>query len=444
MFPQYKDYNEVKVILYFKEPYIVSSIHKNHSSNDNSHLQSLSIEVPSAGDKSNAGCFGSISLVDYRNELFTRFITYQTENRGTSVQIPLEIVVNCFTRKKSYSGVIDKWSLSFDGAVPTIDIQWKEFPIFPSTVAMDGTYFNPSAFIDAAVDMLKHSSSDIPKGIVYIDPSGAIHKSSEFDNIFEFLYPEDVGYVLFRADASEGSRRGTIYSALNFFRDTVKLKSDTDLNKLTRFTYLYNVNNQMFEIRNLVGNGDESNKTSDKDDNISELAFILNGSKQAYSKIDDRYIIPMTSFSFSVDQSNAILMYSINSNPNRTTVSREGEGVITSNASQEVSSGAVSTNKNGDSSGNIEISFECYNVMSFVVNEQSSKIYIRLFTEFGEEHPITRDQQNRYAMVKSVKYNLSGAVIKANVTATQVYNKSSDIKSDKTQPKQSEDLSDNS
>lgn len=430
MYPQFKDYNEVSVTLLFKEPYVVSNIHKKYSSNDNAHLQSLSIAVPSAGDNSSAGCTGTMSLVDYRNELFTRFITYQTDNTGKTVQIPLKISVSCFSKKRDFEGVIDKWKLSFTGAVPTIEIEWKQFPIFPCSSDIDGTYTNPSGFIDAAVSLLKNTASDIPKKVVYIDANGTSHESSEFDSLFEFLYPDNIGYVLFKAQQGGLAARGTIYSALDFFMDKVKLKSDSDPKNPTRFTCAYNHSEQAFEIRNWVGNNKNADNKTEDDNNITDFVFVLNGSKPAYStpkEFGGKCVIPMTSFSFSVDQSNAILMYSINVNPNYTTVNRQGAGSVITNASAKVASNAVATNANKGSSGNIQISFECYNVMSFVVNDPKMKINFRVFTEFGEEHPITKAEMNRYATVQSVSYDLSGAVIKANVEATLVFNNKKEV-----------------
>lgn len=429
MYPQFKDYNEVAVTLLFKEPYTVSNIHKKYSSNDNAHLQSLSVKVPSAGDNSSAGCTGAMSLVDYKNELFTRFITYQTDNIGKSVQIPLKISISCFSKKREFDGVIDKWTLSFNGAVPTIEIEWKQFPIFPCSSDLDGAYVNPSGFIDAAVGLLKNTASDIPKKVVYIDANGASHESSEFDNLFEFLYPENIGYVLFKTQPGALAARGTIYSALDFFMEKVKLKSDSDPDNPTKFTCSYNYSDQAFEIRNWVGNNtNTSNKTDDN--NITDFVFVLNGSKPAYStpqEFGGKCVIPMTSFSFSIDQSNAILMYSININPNGTKVNRTGAGSAVTNASSKVASSAMAANANKGSSGNIQISFECYNVMSFVVNDPKMKINFRVFTEFGEEHPITKAEMNRYATVQSVSYDLSGAVIKANVEATLVFNNKKEV-----------------
>lgn len=422
MYPQFKDYNEVKVTLFFKESYVVSNIHKTYSSNDNAHLQSLSVAVPSAGDKSKAGCTGTLSLVDYKNELFTKFITYQTENKGESVQIPLKISISCFSRKVDYEGVIDKWTLSFNGAVPTIEVEWKQFPIFKSSAELNGTYVNPSGFIDAAVDLLKHNN--MPKKVVYVDSNGSTHEQSEFDNLFEFLYPDNIGYVLFNAQQYKSgiATRGTIYAALEFFMEKVKLKSDSDPDNPTKLTYAYNYSTQTFEIRNWVGNNKSVSNKSD-DNSITDFVFVLNGSKPAYStpkEFGGKCVIPMTSFSFSVDQSNAILMYSINANPNGTIATKAGGGVVATNASSKGASSAIYDNAND--SGDIQISFDCYNVMSFDVNNPKIKINIRIFTEFGEEHPITRVEMNRFATVQSVSYDLSGAVIKASVKATLVFN----------------------
>lgn len=418
MQPQYRDYNEIAVTL-FKEKYIVSNIHKQYGKNDNAHLQSLSVEVPSfeTKDAASTGYKGSLSIVDYRNVLFTKFVTFQTENKGKQIQIPIEIEIKCFTGNKSFYGVVDEWQLTFTGSVPSIEIQWKAFPMFPSSADLDGTYTNPSGFIDAAVQLLKSPETDSPKKCVYIDPSGSAHESGEFDSLFKFQYPENIGYVVFRA-ASISASNGTIYAALKFFVENARLASDES----AALTYNYNVKDSAFEIRQVAP---EANQPTDKGDNpIKELAFILNGSKPAYSKDETgKYIIPMTAFSFNSNHKDAILQYSINSNMNGSTIAKDGAGATSSNAPTEVLESTVSSDTKSVDAGKTEISFDCYNVMAFCNNDVNAKIYFRLFTEFGEEHPITAgNENNRYATVTSVSYDLSGAVVRASVKATQVYN----------------------
>lgn len=427
MQPQYKDYNEIIVTIYFDDGYVVSNIHKTYGKNDNSHLQSLSIEVPSADtDKSSStGYKGSMSIIDYKNILFTNFVTYQTKNKGKSVQIPIEIQLKCFTGNKLFIGVIDSWKLSFSGGPPSIELQWKAFPSFPTTTDFNGTYVNPSGYIDAMIGLLKGDLGSIK--CVYRDPDGNDHNSSEFDDIFEFLYPKDIGYVVF-GSSNDTEKNGTIYSALKFFITNVKVKSAKDSVGLT-----YNYEKSTF----IISQYDPSKNVPEKkeDDTIKKLAFVLNGSKVAYSQAkeyDNRCVIPMTSFSYNVDNTNAVLQFSLNQNANGSSVGKDGQGSQVSNASEQSMSASLKRSLNGgDSAGNIEISFECYNVIAFSNNDTGAKIYFRLFTEFGEEHPITANGDT-FATVKSINYDLSGAVIKANVTATQVFN----TEKDKSEPQE--------
>ena len=421
MQPQYKDYNEIIVTIYFDDGYVISNIHKTYGKNDNAHLQSLSIEVPSADtDKSSStGYKGSMSIIDYKNILFTNFVTYQTKNKSKSVQIPIEIQLKCFTGNRSFTGVIDSWKLNFSGGPPSVELQWSAFPMFPTTTAFNGTYVNPSGYIDAMIGLLKGDFGSIK--CIYKDPDGKEHNSSEFDDIFEFRYPKDIGYVVF-GSSNDTKKNGTIYSALDFFIDNAKIKSAKDTTKLT-----YNYEKSTFIIKQCDSS---SNVPEEKeDDTISKLAFVLNGSKSAYSQAkeyDNRCVIPMTSFSYNVDNTMAIIQYSLNSNANGLIVGKSGQGTQLSNASEQtVSDGLKQSWKNGDYAGNIEVSFECYNVAAFRNNDTGAKIYFRLFTEFGEEHPITANGDT-FATVKSINYDLSGAVIKANVTATQVFNTAKD------------------
>lgn len=429
MQPQYRDYNEVIVTIHFDEAYVVSNIHKKYGQNDNSHLQDLSIEVPSADPKNttNTGYKGTLSIVDYKNVLFKAFSTYYTNNKGSKVQIPIEISIKCFTGNKLFVGVIDSWKLKFTGGPPSIDIQWKSISTFVTSMACNGTYVNPGAFIEAVINQTKGDHSSVK--CIYRDPSGVDHDVSEFDNLFEFIYPDNIGYVLFDASKDTGGSGTLFYAINNFFIHNARLKSDGS--QLTS-----NYEKSTFVIRK--NSPSENKPASGEDDTISKLAFILNGSKPAYYQsqnyCDNRCVIPMTSFSYDIDNTNAILQFAVNGSANATYAIKDGSGVQITNTAPEVASTQQTRSlKSGDTDGNVEISFECYNVVSFRNNDTGAKIYFRLFTEYGEEHPITAGGSNT-ATVRSVSYSLSDAVIKANVTATMAFN-TVDDRNKKVEPK---------
>jgi hypothetical protein len=181
-----------------------------------------------------------------------------------------------------------------------------------------------------------------------------------------------------------------------------------------------------------------SNEKNEFTELASSIVFVQNGKFAPYKTVSfdklsgvnvnsvpdfkntplgDRIIVPMTSISFETSFSNLVLQYDILNGVNYTTVTANGSDQVSgapTNGEASAQTTAVAENANGSTT---EISFTCYNVMSFSMNCPSAKIAFIVYDEYGEIHPMSG-----YGTVREVTYDISGAVVSANVKVTKVFN----------------------
>ena len=151
---------------------------------------------------------------------------------------------------------------------------------------------------------------------------------------------------------------------------------------------------------------------------ISGLIFVQNGSYPYYkAREDGKCVIPMTSFNFSTDMTKMVLQSRILNTPNGNIVQNASNG----ESHQEVTgsnSQAGQTTQAATGASGVVVTFECYNVLTFSMNNINEQIQYEVYDEFGKEHPVTGS-----GTVTEVSYSLQGGVVKANVTAAEYYNK---------------------
>ena len=125
----------------------------------------------------------------------------------------------------------------------------------------------------------------------------------------------------------------------------------------------------------------------------------------------------MVNFKFDTDLTKMALNYGIQYNPNQTVTTGEGAQTSTTD-SGEGAKAAVESQSMDQQNQAITINFDCYNVVTFDRNSINSPISFRVYNEHGEAHLVSGT-----AIVRSCSYELSGAVIKASIEATQQFNK---------------------
>ena len=143
-----------------------------------------------------------------------------------------------------------------------------------------------------------------------------------------------------------------------------------------------------------------------------------NGSYPYYKarQEDGKCVIPMTSFNFNTDASKMVLQSRILDNINGDIVQTASNGENYIHTSDSNAKNTVTADAQNGASG-IVVQFECYNVLSFSMNNIHEQVYYEVYDEFGNQHPVTGN-----GTVTEVSYSLQGGVVKANVTVAEYYN----------------------
>lgn len=419
VYPEYRDYNLVTVKII---DYIVSNINTKSKPEEiqNVELQSVSFHGPVLGGESSnqesVSATGTITLVDYKHAIFNKLSGYIGQfmgDAGTAEQKNLcpkiEITISCYTGTKQYNGNIIDWSMSYQGSVSTITINWSV--IVPSDAHQDPL---PAAY--------------------YKTPGALIKKAREKYNT------ENIDFIFH--DGDKEYKNDSIGSKLQFPNESVYFdlsKVETTKNKLLD-SYIFIIRNAITSNGNpLYGNIDEKNNNlfhvyskTPKDNAIktenskacSGLVFIQNGKFPAYSKKDNRLVIPIVSYSTDFKSTQLALQGNIRGNFNGNFVSTGNANALTAGPVSETNN---STNSSVAAQDPVTTKFECYNVMVFDTNNNESTIAIEVYDEYGTPVPAL---STNAAMVRSVNYEISGAVVKASVECCTHFNLNNAIVSD--------------
>lgn len=444
---EYKEYNKVVVTINPGESnqYVLSNVNTKGkpSAACESHLQSLSIEPPAydSGHPANVGAKGSITIVDYRdavvNILINHFINYMSkvgvcpegaplasidpskikpEDIDYSKLLPtVRIEISCYIGSTVvYDGHILDWSTQFVGTTPSVSLNWSV--ICPS---------NPAPSSDSSTNV---SISDPKKYYEYVKSQYSTTKGPD-EIIFQYADGRTLkggsAFSKIKAPTSNGGSgelpepqaftRNQIINALNYICQTCVCLGDDGIQRpiigrLSNDGKIFYFIEKNPEIYN-----------PDNDDNVvsKNIMFIQNGKFPPYSifkkdKVEYR-VIPMTSFSFSTSFKQLALQFNITENLNGNKMTT-GDGTSTETGAKTANAQMQSAAKDAGASA-ISVKFDCYNIMSFNQYNLNSMISYEVYNEFGDRHI-----SSGKATVTKVTYDLSGAVIKASVEATQMFN----------------------
>lgn len=448
--PQYKTYNEVTVTIC--NDYVISNINMKGIARPGcqTHLSSLIINPPSIMQNSDTsfGTTGSVTVIDYNNEVFTRLMAFVNEETGGKFSptedsqsntsnpfAPIDIKIECYTGTYSYSGSIKNWSFSFSGSVPTITLEWGVYQLVPTRAqvkefnievnSLYGTFKSVDKFIEHAQNTLRQCFSEGEFIDFVYDNNGELITSG-FDDYLQFPLKDDEVFGI--GPDTLGKTPNMLINCYlvvaNYAVSKVaKVKNDKG-EDMDSFSPVYgevvDQADHKFVVRPKYA---QSNVYDSEDSKITDqLVFVQNGSQPAYSTIKvgknntEKTVIPMTSFRFDLDFSNAILVKDIWGNINGTHATSSDSSVSNGTVEQTANESA---NKSAAASKS-EIEFECWNVMSFVRGNAGAKIHFLVFDENGNEHPLTAKDKG-YATVMETSYELSGGVVKARVKATKVF-----------------------
>ena len=423
LYPEYKDYNVVEVKLTTSlGDYTISNINKKANfpgrKIDNVQLQSISIKGPKIGGGDQAAntntsaqaatanaeqtsASGTIVVADYKHTLFNllsgELDGVINNESNASITPPINIKISCYTGIIEFQGNILSWNMSYSGTMATININWSV--IAPNWTPPDqikpGTYQTPSGFINT---VQSDSGSTYP--IVFVDEG---KEYSDLDGKLKIN-----GNFYYEPDKLNSIGGNYLVSAYAMLTQHVTTKSGDPLG--------YYVENGKFIIYN--ANPKKSTAPRTPETETADLVFVQNGKWLPYrNREDGKLVIPLTSFSTEFTNTNISLMGNVRGSLNgHYTLYNNSYSMQTGNISQvdAVNQSTADQPQNDP----VTIKVECYNTMCFSINNIKQTITLECYDESGLPIPTLCIN----ALVRSVEYDLSGAIIKASIECTNVFN----------------------
>ena len=481
--PEYKNYNKVVITINpGKEyEYIISNYNTKGKpeymldaksglpiDKYGAHLQSLSIESPSydSGNPSNIGAKGSITIVDYNDIIVKLLISHfknyiakvgcavsdqnlasikltpnQLKNIDNSQLLPtIKIEISCYIGPTvTYEGHIIDWSTQFTGTTPSITLNWSvicpcnniQQQDAPET-AVNFCTSDPGEYYNAICNAY---STTKKVNVKIYDASGnqcGTDEKPDWSAIMPFGKKSSATDTTATGTTATGNSGGPSDAAAygqtaqptNYTRNAIinalyliceNSCFSVSLNPL--IGYLSNDGNTFI----IIEKDPEVDNSNNPDNSVAKgIIFVQNGEYSPYVKLlkenNEYTVVPMTSFSFNTSFNQLATQFNITLNPNGNTTSTN-DGASATNTSAEQSANEFNAlSKNGTASA-ISVKFDCYNIMTFNQNNVNTKIRYEVYNELGERHV-----SSGTATVTKVSYELSGAVIKASVEATQIFN----------------------
>ena len=415
LYPEYKDYNVVEVKFL---DYVISNINKQGTlpgrKIDNVQLQSISIKGPvigggdqaanatgaeaAAANASQTGASGSIVVADYKHMLFNVLadnLDKVIKDSSSAELTPAIIVkISCYTGTTEFRGHILSWNMSYSGTMATITINWSVIApdAIPPAEISPGSYETPAGCVKV---LQNQAQTEYP--IVFIDEG---KEYTDLDSKIQFN-----GSFYF--NPNQLSPTGNyLVSAYSEMARNATTKSGDPLG--------YRVENGKFIIYN--ANPQKSTAPKSSDTETDGFVFVQNGKWLPYQKRSDgKTVIPLSSFSTEFTNLNIALMGNVRGGLNgHYSMYTNGYSLQTGNAN---TAAAANTGEAGQSDP-VTVKVECYNIMCFSINNIEQKIALECYDESGL--PIQTLCVN--AVVRSVEYECSGAVVKASIECTNVFN----------------------
>ena len=409
-YPQFLTYNPCTVTI--NGDYTITNIQTKGLPSDGceAHLESIAIKsaATNADNPNDWGASGTVTVVDYKNAVFNalkgklkQFLG--SEGKDNNFLSTLTIHIDCFTGSRDWFGWITGWTYEFVGTTPSLQLTWTAIPptgvVNTGNIGNNGEYTQPADLLSDIQKAHPVVSGDVP----IVDSSGQdITSKLEFKS-------EKVNYDVSSMPACS--------SPLVSGYDFVTQSCTVDGKPLSHGEMVPDENGN---VKCVVQYAEVENNTESTPAGkiISGLIFVQNGSYPYYkAREDGKCVIPMTSFNFSTDMTKMVLQSRILNTPNGNIVQNASNG----ESHQEVAgsdSQAGQTAQAATGASGVVVTFECYNVLTFSMNNINEQIQYEVYDEFGKEHPVTGS-----GTVTEVSYSLQGGVVKASVTAAEYYNK---------------------
>lgn len=451
----YITYNKAVVTLICNNTeYIVSNVNtKGQPGADcGCHLKSLEIKAPAfeSGNTNSVGTTGTVGLVDYKYSVFHKLISHmshylynddktpkpETEVKKQNLCPKVKISLDCFSGSRSWEGWIVDWNYTFTGTAPEISLNFtctnpgeatslrsaeEESTELKST---DGelSFESPAEF----VTKMQEKYGNLPE-LKVLSPDGSESIGTDGANKIIFINTP----FKFR----ESSKCGLINAYMQLVKYCVfSVGGITGLSGAAKVAAEFGaalggvINKLVFGTNDLLAGyiSDDGkyfiitskDKYKESPDDESYI-FIQNGSTPAYDKLNGNYVIPMTSFNFNTNMKMTAIQSSIlNLGENSQIIQRNDGTATTTTDTQEQANKADAQARTEANASSISVSFDCYNYIHFQRNNIDKKVKISVFDEFGD--PVK--YLNTDITIREVTYSLEGAVVKAHVEGTTVFN----------------------
>ena len=400
IYPEYKDYNKVTVTFL---GYTVSNINTKGSLPGRAicgvHLQSLSIKGTNLDNPAEIGVGGTLTLLDYKHSLFNILSNNLDKviKKDNSAKLFADIVIeiSCYSGTTTYKAHLLKWSVLYTGGVSTITVEWSV--VSPDTVAsipVSGEFNTPESLIAKAQETYGGNMK-----FVYVE-NGEFHEN------------EDVaGYIKFGASVYYNPTN--LKTSGNALVDAYRIVATNSVTASGDPLYFTIEGDRFYTY-----SSNPKNTTGSSDITCDGFVFVQNGKWPAYYKRGDgKIVIPIASFSVDIDSSKMTLMGNMRGNFNGTQVvynNQVSTQIGAKNDTVKAANAADGSNNNDP----VTLKLDCFNIMSFAVNNKEQPISIEVYDEDGILVP-TLSVNN---MVRSVSYELSDAVVKASIECTNIFN----------------------
>lgn len=438
------EYTEAEVILKCHQgDYVVSNVNTRGEPGGNCtcHLMSIEISSPAyeSGSTNSCGTTGKVSLIDYKNAVFshlTEHMRYYLSNTrykdaGRAELCPkITITMNCFSGKRVWNAYINDWHYQFTGTTPTLEIDFicvspnsMDLPKVEDGISTIFDYEPCSSNFEQPVEYLKEVYRVFGTSMrLTLQLNGDVKLYDE-NAAAKIIFP--VGGIKYKPAKAVG-----LLHCLSYFAQYGKYQENEYTSEIPLSAM---ISDDGTEFILLPVNLAPANSNS-------KYLFVQNGKHKAYTVVDGKSIIPMTSFSFEANMPNlgvAQRIIDCNSanaesanmsvadsspkdvNSNNGVIIQQNDGTAKQTSdSVEQANASLDGARYTASADLINVSFDCYNITSFKVNNLNEKISIRVYDELGGKI----EWLDTELTVRQVSYSLSGGVVKAHVEGTTVFN----------------------
>lgn len=432
LYPEYLNYNPCTIII--NNNCIITNIQTKGlpEYNCGAHLESLEIISTKVGAQNSReiGTSGTVTITDYKNSVFdslrgkmTDYLSAKESDLNSSegslsgdkdpctrniYLSTISIEIRCFTGVKKWNGWVLDWEYVFTGTTPSIQINWTvltptgacKADLFKGQIA--GEFTKPKEAIKYIQDKYELVSGNIP--IVDVNGNDVVDKL-EFNS----------GKINLDLNGFGGNGVSPLLTALWIILAECNIQG----NLITYVIQPHEDDNIGVSSERIViqySNSSNNTASTSNGKTTDGIVFVQNGSYPYYkNNSNNKCVIPMNSFNYKADMKNMALQSRVlyNKNGNMVIASNEGKSVTLTPDSSAIKS----QEKSVEGSSGVSVSFTCYNVLSFSLNNIAEKISYEVYDEFGNYNIVSG-----LGTVNEARYSLKGGVVQADVTAVEYYN----------------------